>query len=359
MGAWGVKSTIALALSILASVAASAQAQMPLSDTPEAFSQVLRAWTSKYSLGKAVVVVRHNGHIVHRGAVGGADPDAGYLLASLSKAITGACIAILIRDGKLSFETPLSIALAKFFKAHGRPADPRAQRITVAQLLTHRAGLAGNPDKDDGVTGRYLTSYLLTHSAGDNPAPALLAGALSRRLVHDPGAQFDYSNTGYLALGTIVEEVTGKPYESFCSDAVLKPVGVAARLDPTWRVLWSFGGWRLTPADYLAFYDQFDPARNVFGATAKTWMLSPAGRTTSADGQVWYGFGTYLRRIETGFNIWHTGSWRLANIQTFAVRRADGTEYFVWANHAPTITGMRGELDREMLRAYRAVKKWE
>ena len=46
------------------------------------------------------------------------------LLASLSKAITGACVATLVRDGKLAFDTPLSKALAKFFKANGdRPTQ--------------------------------------------------------------------------------------------------------------------------------------------------------------------------------------------------------------------------------------------
>src|SRR5262245_56854874 len=105
------------------------------SDTPEAFTQVLSAWATKHKVRQAAIAVRHDGRIVHRAGVGGGDPDAKYLLASLSKAITGACVATLIRDGKLALETPLAKALVQFFKTNGKPADPRLERVTLAQLL--------------------------------------------------------------------------------------------------------------------------------------------------------------------------------------------------------------------------------
>ena len=66
--------------------------------------------------------MRRDGRTVHQAGIGGANPAGAYLLASLSKAITGACIATLVRDGKLDFDTPLSKALAKFFTANGRPS---------------------------------------------------------------------------------------------------------------------------------------------------------------------------------------------------------------------------------------------
>ena len=64
------------------------------------------------------------------------------LIASLSKAITGACVATLVRDGKLAFTTPLRDAMPQFFKQYGAPVDQRLYQATVEELLVHRAGLA-------------------------------------------------------------------------------------------------------------------------------------------------------------------------------------------------------------------------
>src|SRR5262249_55606228 len=64
-------------------------------NTAQVYTQVLTAWAEKHKVKRAVIVVRRNGRIVHQGAVGGADPAEPVLLASLSKAITGACIATL------------------------------------------------------------------------------------------------------------------------------------------------------------------------------------------------------------------------------------------------------------------------
>ena len=74
------------------------------------------------------------------------------LIASLSKAITGACVATLVRDGKLTFTTPLRDAMPQFFKQYGAPVDERLYQATVEELLAHRAGLRGNAD-DDSIYG--------------------------------------------------------------------------------------------------------------------------------------------------------------------------------------------------------------
>src|SRR5262249_26479208 len=89
--------------------------------TPPAVGHALQAWAAAHGVRRAFVVVRRDGRIVHRSALGGADPDAPVHLASLSKAITAACVATLVRDGKLAFATPVATALAPFIAAHGRP----------------------------------------------------------------------------------------------------------------------------------------------------------------------------------------------------------------------------------------------
>src|SRR5262249_17620527 len=103
----------ALTAAALAVVAPAPPQTLP-PPTPEGLGQALKTWTGKYRVKRAFITVRHEGRIVHRTALGGADPGAPVHLASLSKAITAACAATLIRDGKLAFDTPISAALQKF-----------------------------------------------------------------------------------------------------------------------------------------------------------------------------------------------------------------------------------------------------
>jgi CubicO group peptidase (beta-lactamase class C family) len=349
--------------------APAASANEPLPETTEAYGAVLKDWAARHKVQRAIVVVRREGRIVYRSGVGGADPTTPVHLASLSKAITGACVATLIRDGKLAFDTPLSASLAKFFAVNGRPADPRLPGVTIAQLLTHRAGFAGNPDHGDLVTGPNLAAYLRVNSAKEPAKPALLATAFKTKLLYAPGTKNSYSNTGYLALGAIIEEATGKPYLDYCRGAVLAPVGVTGDMEPAWRVLGSFGGWRISGDAYLPILDLFAATDTRLGSVAKAWMLTPEGKGVAADSAVWYGLGTNVRKADGGVNVWHWGSWRYnmtkakdgvlrSDFATFAVRASDGTAWFVQATPRIGEGEARRELDRGLFEAYRAVKRW-
>jgi len=163
---------------------------------PEALTQVLRNWMAKHQIERASITVRRAGETVLQAGIG-EDPRAPVLLASLSKVITGACIATLVRDAKPTFETSVSKALAKFISRYGRPADPRLERVTVAQLLTHRSGFASNEDAEDPASHTVLDAYLAKHSSRNAPGPEYIQMVLTR-LFREPGAVFAYSNAGYL-----------------------------------------------------------------------------------------------------------------------------------------------------------------
>jgi CubicO group peptidase (beta-lactamase class C family) len=357
-------------LAVLAAISCSteAAAQTALMDTPDAFGTVFRAWSNRHDIGHGFIVVRHGHQIVHRTSLGGADPAAPVHLASLSKAITGACIATLVRDGRLSFETPLASALAKFMTRSGARVDPRLRRVTVAQLLVHRAGFGTG--KDDPGSGSGLMEYLEDHPADARPSPEFLAWALSQKLEHAPGTKFVYSNTGYLALGTVVEEASGMPYAPHCREAVLTPLGLAGELEPSWRVMWSYGGWRMAARHYLAFLDLFDTDDPRLGTVAKAWMLDPAGKTAGA-ADSWYGLGTFVHKAGRGVDISHVGSWAYTaaginrasrtNFLTLAVRQSDGTAWFVHVTPRPSHSEDERpavELRRALVEAYRGVRRW-
>jgi CubicO group peptidase (beta-lactamase class C family) len=338
--------------------------------TADAFTRALSAWAEKYKIKRAILVVRRHGRVVHRTEIGGADPDAAYHLASLSKAITGSCVATLIRDGKLAFETPLSEALAKFFKSHGRPADRRIEGITIAQLLTHRAGFSGQSEKDDVATGANLKAYLESHSPRDLPQPAYFASVFGAKLAHDPGERFSYSNASYLVLGIVIEEATGQVYEDYCRQAVLVPTGAQGALDPTWRVMWSYGGWRMSGADYLSFYEIFDPKQSPLGAAVIKWMLSPRGKTYGKTSfPLWYGPGIRLRDAGRGVEIMHTGTWRrrlppdnigplTIETSTLTMRLSDGTSWFVHSTPL-VLHNAREDLGDRLIQAYQSIRNWD
>jgi CubicO group peptidase (beta-lactamase class C family) len=360
---------LAMAAGTVIALVATAGAQTTSSDTPEAFGTVLKAWAANHDVDQAFIVVRHQGRIVYRAAVGGADPEQPVHLASLSKAITAACVATLIRDGRLTFDTPVASALAKFLARAGAGGDPRFRRVTVAQLLTHRAGFGTR--KEDPGSGPALAEYLRTNPASARPSPAFLAWALTRRLAHEPGTKFVYSNTGYLALGAVIEEASGKLYAPYCRNAVLATVGVAGDLEPSWRVMWSYGGWRMSGEGYLTFLDLLDAQDQRLGAVAKTWMLDPTGKMGSAKGNAWYGLGTFVRKADRGVSLQHFGSWGYnamgvdgplrTSFLTLAVRQGDGTGWFVHVTPRPPRSDDErpgAELDRALTDAYRTVKRW-
>jgi CubicO group peptidase (beta-lactamase class C family) len=197
-----------------------------------------------------------------------------------------------------------------------------------------------------------------------------VSAILKGKLVRNPGQQFAYSNAGYLVLGAVIEEMTERPYEDYCRSAVLTPAGAAGELDPTWRVMSSFGGWRMTGADYLAFFEQFDPAAAKLGGATRNWMLDKRGKTYGKTTYpVWYGPGVRLRDAGRGIEVWHTGSWRRRlppdaqgplsiETSTFAMRVADGTSWFVHSTPL-VLDGARAELTGDLLRAYQAVRTWK
>jgi CubicO group peptidase (beta-lactamase class C family) len=338
-------------------------------ETSAAFGNALKNWAAAHAVKRGFIVVRRDGRTVHTSALGGAKPDRAVPLASLSKAITGACIATLVRDRRLGFDTPVSRALARFTAAHGKPHDPDVARVTVAQLLTHRAGFATGDD-DDPATGRNLDAYLARNTSRTPPKPSLVAATLRAKLAHAPGAQYGYGNAAYLLLGAIIEEASRKPYLTYCREAVLAPLGITGDFAPAWRVSSSMGGWRMRGADYLAFLDLFAADDMRLGAAAKAWMLDPEGKRVPFDDTAWYGLGTLVRKAERGVDVWHWGSWdytpdkgEKGTVRTsfvaHAQRLADGTAWFVHAEPRVEEGAPRTALIDALLNAYRSVRTWD
>jgi CubicO group peptidase (beta-lactamase class C family) len=347
--------------------AAQTQPRLALPDTVDAYGVMFDRWAARHGPASATLIVRRGGRTIFMKGLR-ADASRPTLVASLSKAITGACVATLIRDGRLAFTTPMREALPQFIKNHGPPIDRRFEEVTVEQLLTHRSGLLGNPDGDPihSILRRHAVSGL-GHVAAVQP---LLAQHLMRhRLLQDPGSAQSYSNTGYMTLAAVIEERTGRSYEDYCRDAVFQELGITPpRLDPDWRIFSGSGGWLIPGADYLALLDIFDPSHPFLGDEVKTWIDRAQTKWSPGHRGAWYSLGVFTRSDAGRWTVAHRGALNsrgrdpngnptAAFIETHGSRSASGIGVFFaypWMLGAGEASA---ELRRDIGRAYQAIRQ--
>lgn len=170
---------------------------------------------AREELPGAVVLVGRRGRVVFRKAYGRRallpekEPmtaDTLFDVASLTKAVaTAPSVMILAEGGRIELGDPVARYLPGFAPEGGDRA-----RVTVEQLLAHRAGLA--PDDPIGLyTG----------------TPAEIFARKSRQpLSRAPGAAFVYSDAGYEVLGELVRLVSGQPLDRFARERIFDPLGM-------------------------------------------------------------------------------------------------------------------------------------
>jgi len=162
----------------------------------------------------AVAVARHDTILWEQG-FGWADPESHtsatpqtmYMIASVTKLMTGTALMILHEHGALDFDRPVNAYLGS--ERLTSPAwDPAG--ATVRRVATHTSGLATYDD--------YCAE----------PAPRCQEEMIRRYgvLIWRPGERFDYSNLGYGVLSEVVRHVSHEPYADFMRDSVFLPLGM-------------------------------------------------------------------------------------------------------------------------------------
>jgi CubicO group peptidase (beta-lactamase class C family) len=137
-------------------------------------------------------------------------------IGSASKLITSTAVMLLVQEGKIDLDAPVSRYLPEF-----RPRDGGydLSSATVRLLLTHHSGLQSD---------NWMGFSSGTHAPSGYPRPyadnALLVS--ETRLCAAPGSVFSYSNLGFSLLGLIVEKVSGKDFPSYIDQAILAPLGM-------------------------------------------------------------------------------------------------------------------------------------
>lgn len=180
------------------------------------FSQII----TKGEPGAAVLVIK-NGQIVFKQGYGVAErrtfqpiqSQTNFRLASLTKAFTAASIILLVREGKLNYDTRLTDIFPEF------PEYGRA--IKIIHLLQHTSGL---PDYEDLMPPEDKTKPIEEIQIKDHEVLALLQQTKSGKFI--PGSHWDYSNSGYVLLGLIVEKISGQAFAEFLKRKIFEPLGM-------------------------------------------------------------------------------------------------------------------------------------
>ena len=129
-------------------------------------------------------------------------PETVFQSGSLGKQFTATAIMMLVEDGKIGLEDPLT----KFF-----PNAPAAwKQVTVRELLSHTAGFTDYP-KSFNFRKDYTEDEVLKIVEG---IP----------LAYPPGTKWSYAKLGYATLGILIHKVTGKFYGDFLQERIFKPL---------------------------------------------------------------------------------------------------------------------------------------
>jgi len=282
--------------------------------------------------GAAVMVIQDGRVILQRGygvtdlrTLHKIDEHTNFRLASLTKQFTAMAIMLLVHDGKLRYDEPLSEVFPEF-PAYGKG-------ITIRNLLNHTSGLI---DYEDLMSQQY-------GNTPDEQIPQIHDAEVLERMEKlsttkfPPGSHWAYSNGGYCVLGMVVQKVSGKSFGEFLQERIFGPLKMEHTLayekgknevpNRAYGHTLGSAGWRQTDqsstsgtlgdggvytsvAD-LAHWDQALRKHTLLSEEEMRPALAPAMPSAAPaleDGHaVSYGFGWYLEPYRGHARMWHHG----------------------------------------------------
>ncbi len=188
-------------------------------DTREYIERVITGTLSSNNIPGAIVGVWVPGQGTYVEAFGQADIETGrsmttgdkVRIASITKTFVATVILQLVDEGVLSLDETIEKYL---------PQIPNGSGITIRELLNHSSGIYDYEDDEfiKAVVSDPLRAWV--------PEELLQLG-ISKQSYFPPGAGFHYSNTNYIALGMIVEKLTGKRLGEQIRVRIIEPLGLA------------------------------------------------------------------------------------------------------------------------------------
>jgi CubicO group peptidase (beta-lactamase class C family) len=164
------------------------------------------------------VLLAKDGQVIFKKAYGTANKDFNapnridtkFNLGSMNKMFTAVAIAQLVERGKLSFDEPLAKFMPDF------PSKEAAEKIKVKHLLSHTAGLGSYFNRKFQESSRELYRTV----------DEMLKLAQDEKMAFEPGSRWQYSNTGMLVLGKVIEKASGQDFFEYIRENIYKPAGM-------------------------------------------------------------------------------------------------------------------------------------
>ena len=278
--------------------------------------EILASLTEKEEFTGAVLVARNDDVLLSQG-YGLADrdknipntPQTKYRLGSITKEFTAAAILMLQAQNKLNVQDLICIYI---------PECPSIwQDITIHHLLTHTSGIPNITDFPD------FQAFKATPSPPDQTVERFK----NKPLDFQSGERGSYSNSGYVLLGTIIEQASGQSYEAFLQQYIFEPVqmkntgydhndgslatgytGFHANwetpdyLDMT--IPFAAGGLYSTIED-LYLWDQALYTEQLMSQESLNMMFTPQAMLSNLGMN--YGYGWFIREVKNHLVISHSG----------------------------------------------------
>lgn len=222
---WSKRSTTQTILALLFATAILSSEAISLPTSPQTASnktadiarmeEVIQSFVEKKQFMGSVLVARGNDILLDKG-YGFANlewnirnsPKTKFRLGSITKQFTAASILLLQERGKLNLNDPV--------KKYMPDAPATWDKITIFNLLTHTAGIPSFTS---------FSEYASIEPFAKTPRQ-LVALFRDKPLDFEPGEKFNYSNSGYVLLGYLIEQISGQKYEQFVRENIFKPLGM-------------------------------------------------------------------------------------------------------------------------------------
>ena len=221
-----------LSLAAAVALAGCTSSSVPYRDSGTDYAaKAVAPWVEKGELAGAISVFYNNG-VQETACIGYADVEAKrpismdnvYMQCSQTKGFCGVTVAMLVEEGKLNLDDPVSKYLPEFGSLWVQESASNGVRrlvkaknvLTVRMVMNHTGGFAFE-----------LPSYQAMGGWSRRmPLRSVAAMAAALPLLFDPGTKVQYSNVGIDIGAAVVEVVSGKRWEDFLQERVLNPLGM-------------------------------------------------------------------------------------------------------------------------------------
>ena len=303
----------------------------PTGPSPAVLDSALQEGVRASGAPGATAAVVVDGQLLWSGATGRARLGRGgamrtgslFPIASTTKTVTATMVMALAEDGALDLDRPIAPEL---------PWVAGARRITPRQLLSHSSGLSD-----------YFADGAIFRIAARHPyhrwtRREVLAHAHGLRF--RPGSRHSYSNSGYVALGGMVEATSGERVDDFFQERIAEPLGLEGSTFRYGAAPQRLFAHPLRPAGGGRLHDRFGRrARVPTDYWGETW--TDGGLATTSAGLAQIGNGVYAGDLLTPASVAQMlpekpGGWGLGTFDKRALGRR-------WIGHDGSYGGYQTE----------------